>query len=97
MQLRTLLTTIFRCWLVQGEETCPALEVPREPGRRLHSCKETGTFLVVIVIVHTMCQFAGVLRVANGAVLPLLVVYEVTPEIKRVVNVAKSKLDEMML
>jgi hypothetical protein len=44
-----------------------------------------------------MCQFAGILRVANGAVLPLLVVYEVTPEIKRVVNVAKSKLDEMML
>lgn len=53
--------------------------------------------LVCVVVVDAACQHAGIRSIDDVTVLPIFVVHQITLEVEGVVDVAKAKLNVVVL
>lgn len=65
--------------------------------RHVHSGIETTAFLICVLIMHAARQLTRVLGVPDGAVFPLFIDHQVTPEVQSVVDVAEAELNVVVL
>jgi hypothetical protein len=65
--------------------------------RIVWSKTNTALLFILILVVDALGQLTRIRRIADGTVLPILVVHEFALEIESVVDVCKAKLDIRML